>query len=73
MIVVLYSILNRLPAQHREVLLMYLEGADTHVVAQKLGISEEMVHNRKREACLYLRKHSEDAWGVIAALLMCGV
>lgn len=67
---VLYSILNQLPAHHREVLMMCLEGTETRDVAHKLGISEEMVHGRKQDACRYLRKHSVHAWGIVMALLM---
>lgn len=62
--------IERLPKHHREVLLLYLKGDKHQVIAGKLGVSEEEAKQRVDDARIYLRKYSENLWGMAMASLI---
>lgn len=67
----LHSIINQLPGQHREMLLLCLGGNNACMIARILGISEKAARFRRKRACYYLRKHVDDTLVIAVVLWLC--
>lgn len=65
-----YQVVEKLPEQQRQVLMMSLEGAKVQDIAQKLAISENTVKTQKKRAYAVVREELGAGIGYLAFLLI---
>ncbi len=64
-----YAVLERLPEQQKEIILLSMKGLKVKEIAASLELSENTVKTQKKRAYQFIRKELGELWGVIVSLL----
>lgn len=64
-----YAILERLPEQQRDIILLCMKGLKVREIAVELDISENTVKTQKKRAYQFIRGELGELWAVVVSLL----